>query len=54
MPPTWAFDGGGGSTVQAPLQFMSTRSGGNNSAGTMYANTGKLSALNASFGGVPH
>ena len=54
MPPTWAFDGGGGSTVQAPLQFMSTRSGDNNSAGTMDANTGMLSALNASFGGVPH
>jgi hypothetical protein len=50
MQPTWAF-GGGGSTVQAPLQFMSTRSANNFPAGTtMDANIGMLAALNASGG----
>jgi hypothetical protein len=51
MQPTWAFGGGGGSAVQAPLQFMSTsRSGNNFPAGTMDANIGMLTALNASGG----
>ncbi|XP_066342605.1 transcription factor PCF3-like [Miscanthus floridulus] len=54
MQPTWAFGGGagGGSTVQAPLQFMSTsRSGNNFPSGSMDANIGMLAALNASGGG---
>ncbi|CAD6257950.1 unnamed protein product [Miscanthus lutarioriparius] len=54
MQPTWAFGGGagGGSTVQAPLQFMSTsRSGNNFPAGSIDANIGILAALNASGGG---
>ncbi|KAL6658320.1 hypothetical protein ACP70R_003906 [Stipagrostis hirtigluma subsp. patula] len=54
MQPAWAFGGGGagGSTVQAPLQFMSTRS---NFPGGMAADAGigMLAALNAS-GGAQH
>ncbi|XP_062182944.1 transcription factor PCF3-like [Phragmites australis] len=50
MQPAWAFGGGGG-TVQAPLQFMSTRS--NNFPGGMDANIGMLAALSAS-GSVQH
>ncbi|CAO2143452.1 unnamed protein product [Urochloa humidicola] len=60
MQPAWAFGGsaGGSNTVQAPLQFMSARSGasGNNfpaGAGgpaAMDANIGMLAALNAGGG----
>ncbi|KAL6595412.1 hypothetical protein ACP70R_047752 [Stipagrostis hirtigluma subsp. patula] len=54
MQPAWAFGGGGagGSTMQAPLQFMSTRS---NFPGGMAADAGigMLAALNAS-GGAQH
>ncbi|RLM57942.1 hypothetical protein C2845_PM18G01960 [Panicum miliaceum] len=56
MQPAWAFGAGaGGSTVQAPLQFMSTRSNNKNfpAGATMDANIGMLAALNAS-GGVQH
>jgi hypothetical protein len=56
MQPAWAFGAGaGGSTVQAPLQFMSTRSNNSFPAGggaTMDANIGMLAALNAASGGV--
>ncbi|XP_062197635.1 transcription factor PCF3-like [Phragmites australis] len=45
MQPSWAFGGGG--TVQAPLQFMSTTRS-NNFPGGMDANIGMLAALNAS------
>uniref|UniRef100_A0A0A9G9I1 TCP domain-containing protein n=1 Tax=Arundo donax TaxID=35708 RepID=A0A0A9G9I1_ARUDO len=49
MQPAWAFGGG---TVQAPLQFMSSRS--NNFPGGMDANIGMLAALNAGGGSVQH
>ncbi|KAG2556154.1 transcription factor PCF3-like [Panicum virgatum] len=56
--PAWAFGAGAGaSTVQAPLQFMSTRSSSNNNfpgGATMDANIGMLAALNASGGGAQH
>ena len=58
MQPAWAFGAGAGaSTVQAPLQFMSTRSSSNNNfpgGATMDANIGMLAALNASGGGAQH
>ena len=44
--------GAGASKVQAPLQFMSTRSSSNNNfpgGATMDANIGMLAALNAGF-----
>ncbi|OEL12698.1 Transcription factor PCF3 [Dichanthelium oligosanthes] len=56
MQPAWAFGAGAaGSAVQAPLQFMSTRSTNNFPGGatTMDANVGMLAALNAS-GSVQH
>jgi len=58
MQPAWAFGAGAGaSTVQAPLQFMSTRSSSNNNfpgGATIDANIGMLAALNASGGGAQH
>ncbi|TVT96823.1 hypothetical protein EJB05_57962, partial [Eragrostis curvula] len=57
MQPAWPFGGGGhagAGTVQAPLQFMSTRSfpgGGMGDSNNNNSNIGMLAALNASGGG---